>query len=338
MKTEKSKDKPMKKTVVFYKHIHSTFAGASSNDVWAKIITNEGELDFSLPKVNETIKSAKFPMLNGLTVQETGGDQWFKTFYFNADKTFYNKGLYSGRGIFSNGFHDTVEFKDLIQSYKEKGWETEREEIPGYDAYRKREDAAYARRQKKRGIVLWKKYDELKPEDYQGGFSDELFNTPGIKNYVSRGGVFGWIGDSGTRRAEHDKAIEKGLKERGLSYEAMSKWITSSDGRHFADSLNGKLKEELEKIDKYLNTIFNNCLIYGCEKHGGTLKSSIEIREDYEAQGILLPENETSYDPNFHFALLGSLFIKDKELKGERLSVNEKMFSADFIKKFINKK
>ena len=278
-------------------------------------------------------------MLNGLFVESIEGDQWFKSFYFEGDKTFYNKALSSGKGFMHNGYSDTKEFKDLVQKYANMGWNIGRETPKEQRAFWDREERAYMRKKRREGIVLHKKWEELTPADYQGGFSDELFNSPGIKNYIDRKAVFGWIGDSGARKSEHDKLIEAGLKERGLSYKGMSNWITSTDGRHFADYLCGKkLDEQLEDIKKYLNTMFNLALIYGSESHGGILQDSVRIREDYESQGILLLEKECSYDPYAHFALLSAMFLKNKELSGGKLTPNEELFQSEFLNKLKDKK
>lgn len=291
----------MKQTVMFSKHIHSTSASCSSNDEWLKFFTTKEELDFC-PIKGRRITSKKFPFLNGETIEEVTGDKLFKGIYFTSDKTFYNKGLHSGRGFLSDGYHNTDGFKALIQSYISKGWLIEdsgRNEAQ--KAYDKREEKRGEKKSKKAGLVLWMSYDNKKKAPltvYQGGFSDEVFNSPLLQEYISHGGVFGWIGDSGARRPEHDRIIEEGLRERGLSVNAMYNWISSSDGRHFADALCGMpLDEQIEEIKKNLNRIFNLCLIYGSSQHEGSLKSTIEIRNDYQNQGILLPEDEQGYDP-----------------------------------------
>lgn len=331
----------MNKTLLFSLHINSCFASSSSNDAWLNVTTKESEIDFELPtKAGKRINgSKKFPMLNGLCVDCIEGDKWFKSIYFESDKTFYNKAFSAGKGFLHKCYSDTQEFKELVQKYADMGWNIGRETPKEQKDFWDRQERAYRRKQKKEGIVLHKKYEDLTPSDYQGGFSDELFNSPGIKNYIERNAVFGWIGDSGARKAEHDRLIEAGLKERGLSYKAMSNWITSSDGRHFADSLCGKeLNEQLEDIKKYLNTMFNLALIYGSENHGGMLNDTIRIREDYESKGILLPENECSYDPYAHFALMSAILLKNKELSGEKLTPNEELFQSEFFNKLKDKK
>ena len=123
-------------------------------------------------------------------------------------------------------------------------------------------------------------------------FSDSVFNCKELKEYVSSGCPFGWIGHS-VRKAELDKEIEEGLRLRGLSSSKMYNWISSSDGRHFGDSLDGlSSQEQIKEIHKNLNRMFNMCLIYGDENHTGLLSSSNKIREEMKQKGWLLNENE----------------------------------------------
>lgn len=273
------------RTVMISKHIHSCLASFSSKDVCFQIFLNESELDF-VPLVNHVISSKKYPFLDGEIVAETTGDTKFSGVYLESDKTFYNK------GGFNKEWHNTDDFKILIGEYVLKGWTRQKHaEKKAYDA---REEKRNEVKSKKAGLVLWHSYDSLKKQPlkvYQGGFSDEVFNTPKLQQYISSHSAFGWIGDSGARRKEHDILIEKGLKERGLNPEQMYNWISSSDGRHFADTLFGyTLEEQLLKIEKNLNRIYNRCLIYGDERHLGTMKSTGEVATLLEADGLLLQE------------------------------------------------
>lgn len=254
----------MKKTIMLSKHIHSCLASFSSNDVWLKMFLIEEDLDF-MPTENEVITSAKYRFLNGEIISKIAGDSKFMAIYLESDKTFYN------RGSFRDEWHKTDEFKALVGDYIIKGWGNEYNEAR--KAYQLREEKRDEIKSKKSGLVLWYSYYNLKKQPltvYQGGFSDELFNTKSIQAYISDHCVHGWIGHSGARRKEHDVLIEKGLRERGLKPEQMFNWISSGDGRHFADSLEGySLKEQLAKIQKYLNNMYNLCLIYGDKEHKG---------------------------------------------------------------------
>jgi hypothetical protein len=295
-------------TVLISKHVVCGFHSSSSNDVWLKVLTNTEDVDFELKK-GVRIKSEKFPALNGETIEDVSGDELFTSVYVTIDEKFSNKALLERN--FLNGYSDTSEFKEHVGIYAQKGWRIENETIPEQKAFWEREEQRTAEKMKAEGYVLWQRYEDLKKEPitvYQGGFSDELFNNSYLQEYISRGGVFGWIGNF-SRKAYLDEAIEAGLKKRNLSEEKIATWLTSSDGRHFADGLEGFEKEEqLQKVEENLNRIFNIALIYSSTFHKGTYDSTCEIRKDYEAQGILLPEDGSTYDAEGHFKLLEAFF------------------------------
>lgn len=311
--------------VLFSKHIHSSGASFSSNDAWVRFLTEDSKLDFS-PEEGENINSSEFPFLNG-KVSEINADDEFMIVYLEADKTFQNRFFRDpSKRIFGDGYENTQEFKDLVQNYVDAGWDDDLKNIPERDAFWKRQEQRDALKAKEAGIVLWMPYDDYTFESFQGGFSPEVINVKPLKDYIGDGkGVFGWIGNSCTRRAEHDKVIEAGLKKRGLSPKQMYNWISSSDGRHFAESLSSFnfLEEQLEEIEKNLNRIYNLCLIYGCPEHGGTYDSTEEIRERYENLGLLLPEEKAEYSAGGHFKFLASFLVADKKMRGEELSEQE---------------
>jgi hypothetical protein len=291
----------MKKTILISKHIHSCFASFSSNDARIRVFTTEDKIDFLVTPSKPISGSKKFPFLNGETIKEVEGDDEFTAIYVESDETFYQLALRSGKGIIrGNEYHNTPEFFNLVKSYTDKGWSLEKrgDKNKAQEAYWERCQVREEEADKAAGLVLWKRYDNRVPADYQGGFSNEVFNVKELQDYVKDGGVFGWIGHS-VRHPEHDKLIEAGLRERGLSPKAMFNWISSSDGRHFGDALEGfTLDEQLHQIKQYLNRIFNLCLIYGSSRHKGTMQSTNEIKADLEQEGILLPEGKMDYDPN----------------------------------------
>jgi len=278
--------KRINKYVTVSKHIHSSNSSWSSNDVWVEVNTTLKELDFA-PEANTRIVSKKFPMLDGQFINEVHGDKLYLELVLESEKKF-NNGRFS---LSAPDIHKSPEFLNLIQSYIDKGF-VKHIQTPEQKAYRDRKEALERIKDKKQGLVLWMGFEALKenPKLFQGGFSDEVFNSPGIQNYVSRGVAYGWIGHSGARTATHDKQIEAGLRKRGISPFKMFNWITSFDGRHFADSLEGYTKkEQKQKIAKYLNFMFNRCLIYGLLEHEGTLNSIIKIEEMLSSYGITLP-------------------------------------------------
>lgn len=304
------------KTILISKQIHCGFASYQSGDAFAQVITTDKKLDFK-PVANTVIASKKFPMLNGEFIVEINGDKKFQGIYVQADETFYHKQLRERRGLFGDNFSKTREFKVLVDSYKDKGWNF-KAKCKARDDFWKREEKIRQAQAKAEGIVLWMGYKKYvgHPEYFQGGFSDAVFNSPSLKKYVGNGsGVYGWMGHS-ARKIELDKVIEDGLRERGLSDEAMYNWLSSGNARHFADSIEGmEISEQIERIKKYLNSIFNLCLIYGSNNHEGSLKSTEEIRADYQRQGILLPEDKT-YDQNGWMKLMALAFAADAANKG----------------------
>lgn len=299
----------MKKVFVISKQIHSSCSTFSSNDEFLKITGSEKDIDFPVV-IGEVIISKNFQMLFNEKISEISGDKKIIIIHLEEDKTFYNKALKSGRP-FLESYEKTDEFKDLVKSYTDKGWSLESSTHLN-EFYERKEQRACMRR-KKAGYVLWKKYDEREAADFQGGFSDEVFNE--LKDYIRDGkGVFGYIGHS-CRKNVFDEAIESELKERGLSPKAIRNWVSSTDGRHFGDSLEGRSsKSAINKIKKYANNMFNLALIYGSEQHQGTAGSTINIREQYEKEGILLPEGETTHfswekNPGLMMPLLKEMFI-----------------------------
>jgi hypothetical protein len=317
--------KRITKTIVVSKHIHSCFAGWSSNDKWVIVITNSKDIDFE-PVVGTTISSNKLPMLNGEMVQEIEGDKEFMTIYVDADKTFYNRALRHQR-VFGNDYSKTDEFKDVVQSYLDKGFVIDKD-ITAQKDYWKRQEEKSSKKAKKKGVVLWMDYDAYHghPEYYQGGFSDEVFKSKELYDYIKRGSVFGWIGHRGGRTFESDRQIEAGLRKRGISTSKMHNWICSSDGRHYGDSLEGCTKKERKaSISKYLNGIYNKCIIYGAPEHKGTLDSSISIEDTFKELNILLPYGE-KYNHQKHIENLlkaKEMLISKKDLTEQEKYVND---------------
>ena len=275
------------KKTILVKHIHSCFAAASGRDNWLYTIVEGKDVDF-IAKAGKAIKSEKHTFINNVMVSDVGEDKFISVVYLKSDRTFYDRGRGEQRA-FDKDYSETQEFLDLVNLYIDKGFNlTERpEELKDYY---KRAEAAERKKMKEAGNVLWMEYDKRTTKDYQGGFSDELFNEKYLFNYVSSGCVHGWIGHS-VRTFTLDKVIEEGLREKGLVNSKMCSWITSGDGRHFGNSLEGlKEKEQIETIKKYLNSMFNLCLIYGENSHKGTLSSTQEIRKELKEKGWLLPE------------------------------------------------
>jgi hypothetical protein len=89
--------------------------------------------------------------------------------------------------------------------------------------------------------------DEAKAiEHFQGGLSFEAFNHPSLVSYINNCSVidgrilaWGYIGNS-SRLPHLDRALETYLREvLRWNTEQIAVWLTSSNGRHFADEYDG---------------------------------------------------------------------------------------------------
>jgi hypothetical protein len=260
------------------KHIHSGFSSFSSDDV---LLVRE------ISKKDKPCYKEK----------EVGRGFGFTIYYVADDETFYKRAL-RDRKFYGGDYDKTKEFKDLVLRYESEGW---LRNIEWLEEVQKKhwamEDARELRRRIRSGYVIpdWK--PDLPVGSYQGGFSDEVFRQGYLQKYLSNGGVHGYIGHS-IRKRNIDVYIEmKFMSEtrpicilEGLDSEKLlSDWLTSSDGRHFGDSLEGKsFRKQKEYIDSHISSVFNTAYIYSLSEHGGTLGSMVELREKYA--GKLLPE------------------------------------------------
>jgi hypothetical protein len=121
-------------------------------------------------------------------------------------------------------------------------------------------------------------------KNLKGGFSDEVFNQPYLQRYIQHSdNLFqpgGYIGHSG-RTSGSDKYLEKVFKCHSLNYTfgepiygmidwkcgrafrlhwfsnlLLAIWLTSTDGRHFCDGLEGEpLIERRKMIDHDIKRI-----------------------------------------------------------------------------------
>lgn len=273
--------------VIISKQIHGSFAAMSSDDKTVYFKTTEKKIGVKLQKgkvINEKVLN-NFPFLKDEEIVEVSEDKILLNIYLKSDKTIYNI-LKTKRGFLSSSEKDKETLKQLVESYLDKGFQTTK--FPKERTlFFQRESLRGSLKRKEEGYVLWKKHGLLTSKDYQGGFSDEIFNTKEMQDYV-KGSAFGWIGHL-VRKPEHDALIEKGLRKRGLTEKQMFNWISSKNGRHFGDSLEeyNKLEDQLKIIEKLLNSIYNLAIIYEDKRY---TKSTREVRALLEKEGKLLPE------------------------------------------------
>ena len=218
-------------------HIHSTFASFSSNDV---ILYKEFE-DESLQEI------------------DVYGDNKVQVFEIKPVDKFYKLSLQNKM----KQYHNSPEFKELVESYTSKGWtlETPTE----VSEYFKRCEINRIEQRKKEGFVIVDS-QKMTPEKYQGGFSSELFSNKWLQNYVSRKAVFGYIGHS-VRKPSLDKVLEKAcvdypkISTKYTNRDILAMWMTSSDARHFSDSIEENSQAN-EKIKEYVSTLMKTGLKY----------------------------------------------------------------------------
>lgn len=248
--------------------IHSNGSSFSSNDVF--LFKEVSKIDPDAPFQSKEIVVDRIARVK-LAYQE--------------DNTFVRY----GRGDIFNDTANTPEFKALVERYIAAGWQ---KEIPFLEQANKarweREERKESERKKRTGHVLWKPYEKLQPQDYVGGFSPELLNEPQLKAYVDRGrGVFGYIGHS-ARRFKTDAYLEKTFmalkpKSPDVNLRALlACWLTSSDGRHFGDSLEDlSYVEAFKRIKASVQGMFDIAVIYSDKEHRGTWKSTQELKKKH---------------------------------------------------------
>jgi hypothetical protein len=219
----------------------------------------------------------------------------YTLYYVPEDETFYKRAL-NGK-VFFGGFADTPEFKALIAKYVSEGWQVE---IPWLEDVlennRKAEQEAYLKKRIEEGYVIPEWHKGLQAKDYQGGFSDAVFNQPYLQDYL-KDGCHGYIGHS-VRKKNLDAYIEMKfiatarpicILEHLEPESLLAVWLTSSDGRHFGDSLEGfKFEEQKVKVNREVAAMYNRAYVYSLPEHEGTLRSTEELMEEHA--GKLLPE------------------------------------------------
>lgn len=142
------------------------------------------------------------------------------------------------------------------------------------------------------------RYDSTKnnPKDYIGGFDLEIIFIEQLISYVERGLVFGYIGHN-SRKVWVDKLMAKHCLKT-IKADDFACWLTSTDGRHFADLIelyvDNEDRETVEEtILEYLPSIHDKAIIYNSPEHRGNLASSLEVFEKYKEMGMMMQETYT---------------------------------------------
>lgn len=266
----------MKYRIVLIKRIASCFASFSSSDaiLYKEVLSTHNIIDAQEIVVDKVAK--------------------VKSLWLAPDETFCKRGLEDIRQRKGFTHYDKhPDFIALVQKYRDEGWGDEPEWLKQANkALYAREDAAKEAKRKRQGFVLWKTdYKSVKPNEYQGGFSDEVFNSSYLKRYVDNGGIFGYIGHS-CRKPKLDACIEQEFlklkPKENLSRQEMVNllgvWLTSTDGRYFGDSLENAetLVEQKKLVKSSMARIFNTAYIYSKPEHKGNWESTQELKEKYK--------------------------------------------------------
>jgi hypothetical protein len=143
--------------------------------------------------------------------------------------------------------------------------------------------------------VLWKLYPKVhSPKEYVGGFNLETFFVESLISYVERGITFGYIGHS-CRKIWVDKLLAE-ICLKHIKEEDFANWLTSTDGRHFGDSIEHLVEDDDRKaveevIKNRLPEIYNTSLIYSHPEHTGTFSSYDKLYTKLKDLGVLMVEN-----------------------------------------------
>lgn len=226
----------------FCKQIHSCFSGLSSSDVF--VVKEVSEQAFNrIAKGKETI------------ISEIYG---FSLAYLDADEFYYNKERESATRPSKEEFDEYV--AQFCLAY---GFDHDSEFLSdNLSKHWADKDAERFRRRKAAGYVIPEWSKELTPEAYQGGFSDDIFHRPELYNYLKAGGCYGFIGHP-VRKPRVDEVMESEFLKINDDKSLLSMWLTSTGGRHFGDSLEGKtFNEQREYIQNNMQDVVDQALRY----------------------------------------------------------------------------
>ena len=209
---------------------------------------------------------------------EVDGDDFIEI-CFIEDKTFYNGSLFKE-------YHNTAEYKNLVNKYIQEGYKegTPKEMEDFYD----RKEARRHRHREEENYIFCFPYEEYHRDRIQGGFSNRIWNNKILVNYTQNN-PFGYVGHT-VRKANLDEYLEiqfMGINNKNSNEfkleDIFCRWLTSTDGRHFGDSLECyDFEKQKDMIDAHLNEMYNLAYIWSKSDHKGTLRSTKELMEKYK--------------------------------------------------------
>ncbi len=227
------------------KQIHSGFAGWSSRDI----------------QVTKELSKLEFE--NHVGTERTVSDKHgFSIVYTGPDKKYYDLALAQRRC-----FDEVVSKEDLLQyaqeTYVDHGWFLKDAFLDeALNKYWEDERLARIERRTQEGFIIPEWSNDIKPEQYQGGFSNKVFHHPALASYVNGGGCHGYIGHS-VRKPDLDKFLEKQFLTVNPDVSLFAMWLTSTGGRHFGDSLeDASFAEQKAYIKKSVAGLIEQALGY----------------------------------------------------------------------------
>jgi hypothetical protein len=207
---------------------------------------------------------------------------------FIKENRFTTNNMYSDKELGFNLFYLTD------YEYNSRRKEIETLFIKGYpqetESYWNKQDDIRNEQRKIDGFVSHKKYGTMTADDYKGSLKNTL--TEITLQYINSGLVCGYLGHS-ARKYEHDVIIEKLFENVAITvdgnevnkWDVLSTWLTSTDARHFMDSMEDLNNEEFEaKFKEYIPELLEIAYIYSLPEHKGTLRSTIDLKQQYKGK------------------------------------------------------
>lgn len=219
------------------KQIHSSTSALSSEDIF----------------VEREITRAEFMAHEGeKTISSKHG---FGVAYAESDKRFYGVGFHAAPAQELEAY--------ALQTYLRHGWTIKHPFLQSArSAYWRDEEIKLNEKRAKEGYVIPEWSRDIPPDDYQGGFSNDVFRKPILYDYLKGGGCHGFIGHS-VRKPKLDACLEAEFLQRKPDKDLLAMWLTSTGGRHFGDSLEGlSFKEQQKYIRSSIDAVIEQALGY----------------------------------------------------------------------------
>ena len=214
----------------------------------------------------------------------------FKVFYI-VKNVFYKKIRQDIKGWFLDISHTRLYREYKIIKMKQ-GWKEQPSWLKNkMHKYFDISEKLRAKRRKRLQYVIPRWSAHLQVDDYKGGFSDTLFQQECLQTYLKNKGCHGYIGHA-ARTYKLDAFLEEAFLSSKTKIDInlthlLAIWLTSSDGRHYADSLGEmSFKEQQKSIRQCLPHIITRSYVYSLPEHEGTAMSTQKLLEKYKGEVI----------------------------------------------------